>query len=197
MPIQGLLETYCPDAFQALKAQKDDFLKYNPDAIYPSDASVFSAATFEFGGPHRQTAPGGAPNRYGASSWAVLTALGKYSHHRGGHIILWDLGLVITFPPGTTILLPPSIIRYSFVKVGEGEHRYSLLQWAGAGIERWFHNGRRSDLEFAVKASREQHNLREQHRRDAHSGSLDLFPVDGDLPEAGSYASFMGTVPEH
>ncbi|KAJ7601454.1 hypothetical protein DFH06DRAFT_952214, partial [Mycena polygramma] len=112
----------------------------------------FSAATFEFGGPHQQTAPDGVPNRYDGGSWAVLTALGKYAHKYSGHIILWDLGLVITFPPGTTILLPPSVIRYSFVKVRAGEHRYALSQWAGAGIQRWFDNGCNSDLEFAVRA---------------------------------------------
>ncbi|KAJ6463647.1 hypothetical protein C8R47DRAFT_992589, partial [Mycena vitilis] len=145
--------------------------------------SVFSAATFEFGGPHRQTAPDGAPNRFDGASWAVLTALGKYAHKHGGHIILWDLGLVITFPPGTTILLPPSVIRYSFVKVRPGEHRYALSQWAGGGIQRWFDNGCHSDLEFAVRASKDRHNVREEHRRAAHSTALDSFPVDGELPE--------------
>ncbi|KAJ7665345.1 hypothetical protein DFH06DRAFT_1323740 [Mycena polygramma] len=191
-----LLEYYCTAAFLALQAQKDDFLTYNPDAIYPSDSSVFSAATFEFGGPHRQTTTQGLPNRYHASSWGILTALGKYCHSRGGHIILWDLGLVVSFPPGTTILLPPSIIRYSFVKVREGEHRYALLQWAGAGIFRWFENGRRSDLEFAVRATREEHDTRESRRREAHGAALDSFPVEGELAESGAFVPFMGSVPE-
>ncbi|KAJ6624293.1 hypothetical protein B0H10DRAFT_1666288, partial [Mycena sp. CBHHK59/15] len=72
-----------------------------------------------------------------------LTALGKYAPMRGGHIILWDLGLVVSFPSGSSILIPTGIIRYSFVKVRDGEHRYSLLQWAGSGIARWLQNGRR------------------------------------------------------
>ncbi|KAJ6451526.1 hypothetical protein C8R47DRAFT_1071647 [Mycena vitilis] len=58
----SLLEYYCTAAFLALQAQKDNFLKHNSDAIYPSDSSVFSAATFEFGGPHRQTTAEGLPN---------------------------------------------------------------------------------------------------------------------------------------
>ncbi|KAJ6488306.1 hypothetical protein C8R47DRAFT_978854, partial [Mycena vitilis] len=158
-------------------------------------SSVFSAATFEFGGPHRQTIAQGLPNRYHATSWAILTALGKYAHSRGGHIILWDLGLVVSFPPGTTILLPPSIIRYSFVKVRQGEHRYALLQWAGAGLFRWFANGRRSDLEFAVKATRQEHTAHESRRRAAHTDALEAFPVEGELGESGVIVDFMGTVP--
>ncbi|KAJ7661510.1 hypothetical protein DFH06DRAFT_988371, partial [Mycena polygramma] len=164
----------------------------HPDAIYPSSSSVFSAVTFEFGGPHRQ-APGGVPDRYEAGSWAILTALGKYGYMHGGHIILWDLGLVVSFPPGATILLPPSIIRYSFVKVRAGEHRYAVLQWAGAGIFRWYTNGKRSDLEFAVNSTRLQHEARETRRRDAHAAALESFPVEGDLPEHGFFKQFVGT----
>ncbi|KAJ6542988.1 hypothetical protein B0H19DRAFT_884226, partial [Mycena capillaripes] len=107
--------------------------------------SVFSAVTFEFGGPHLQTTPTGQPDHYEAGTWSVLTALRKYSHLHGGHIILWNLGLVVSFPPGATILIPTGIIRYSFVKVREGDHRYAVLQWAGAGITRWLANRRRTD----------------------------------------------------
>ncbi|KAJ7790272.1 hypothetical protein B0H13DRAFT_2394633 [Mycena leptocephala] len=41
-----LLEVYCTAAFIALQSQKIDFLKHDPKALYPSDSSVFSAATF-------------------------------------------------------------------------------------------------------------------------------------------------------
>ncbi|KAJ7078639.1 hypothetical protein C8R43DRAFT_853968, partial [Mycena crocata] len=59
----------------------------------------------------------------------------------GGQIIFWDLGLVIAFPAGSTILLPLGLLRYSFVEVREGERRYSVVQWAGSGITRWIQNG--------------------------------------------------------
>ncbi|KAJ7197991.1 hypothetical protein GGX14DRAFT_299349, partial [Mycena pura] len=99
--------------------------------------SVYSAATFELGGPHCQT----TADRQQAGTWNTLTALGKYSHFHGGHIIIWDLGLVITFPAGATILIPAGVLRYSFVKVRPGEHRYSVLQWAAGGISRYMANG--------------------------------------------------------
>ncbi|KAJ7813184.1 hypothetical protein B0H13DRAFT_2382733 [Mycena leptocephala] len=55
---------------------------------------------------------------YGASSrplyhnderawgWTAFTSLGTYNPDYGGHMILWDLRLLICFPPGTTILIP-------------------------------------------------------------------------------------------
>ncbi|KAJ7744428.1 hypothetical protein DFH07DRAFT_684275, partial [Mycena maculata] len=107
-------------------------------------SSIFSAATFELGGPHFRARPSGLPDRYQAGSWMVLTALGVYGPTHGGHIILWDLRLVVSFPAGSSILIPAGLIRYSFVKVREGERRYSLLQWAGAGITHWFDNGLRT-----------------------------------------------------
>ncbi|KAJ7664350.1 hypothetical protein DFH06DRAFT_897559, partial [Mycena polygramma] len=106
-------------------------------------SSVFSAATFELGGPHCRNSATGAPPSHQAGTWSIITSLGKYAALRGGHIILWDLGLVVTFPIGCTILLPTGLVRYSFVKVRPGERRYSLVQWAGAGIAHWFRNGRR------------------------------------------------------
>ncbi|KAJ7678252.1 hypothetical protein DFH06DRAFT_934933, partial [Mycena polygramma] len=108
--------------------------------------SVFSAATFELGGPHYQASS--RPDRHDSTTWSVLTALGDYAPLHGGHLIVWDLGLVIAFPPGATILIPTGVLRYSFVKVRPGERRYSLVQWAGSGIGRWFRNERRTDLDF-------------------------------------------------
>ncbi|KAJ7820053.1 hypothetical protein B0H13DRAFT_1661105, partial [Mycena leptocephala] len=190
-----LLEVYCTFAFLALQAQKTEFLVHHPTALYPCDSSVFSAATFEFGGPHRRTTSTGAPDRHDAAAWSILTALGKYAYFHGGHVIFWDLGLVVTFPPGASILIPTGIIRYSFVKVRAGEHRYSLLQWAGTGITRWFANGQRMDEEFGAHATKEEHDAREECRRHAHDTVLDGFPIEGELPEYGFILPFTGTNP--
>ncbi|KAJ7606769.1 hypothetical protein DFH06DRAFT_920133, partial [Mycena polygramma] len=122
----------------------------DPTALYPSDSTIFSATTFEFGGPHCLPA---TPDRYEPDAWSVLTALGTYSYLSGGHVIIWDLGLVISFPAGSSILIPTGLLRYSFVKVREGETRYSMLQWAGAGVGRWFANGERMDADFGARAT--------------------------------------------
>jgi len=180
---EGLLQMYCTAAFLSLQAQKNSFLEYDPLALYPSKASVFSAATFELGGSHGRTSDSGILECYDTGTWSILTALGTYAPFRGGHAIFWDLGLVVTFPPGSSILIPAGLVRYSFVKVREHERRYSLLQWAGAGITRWFRNGHRFDLEFAIHSSSEEHSAREERRRQAHAEAGDAFPQQRDLCE--------------
>ncbi|KAJ7029037.1 hypothetical protein C8F04DRAFT_923080, partial [Mycena alexandri] len=153
----GLLSVFCPTAYNTLHNEKRSFLDKKPDLLYPSDSSVFSAATFELGGPHRRSLALGVAHRYLPSAWSVLMALGKFNSRRGGHVILWELGFVVRFPAGSSILLPTGLIHYSFVRVRAGETRYSVLQYTGSGIPRWFRNGQNTDVEFAMKADEEKH----------------------------------------
>src|SRR5882762_4619472 len=66
--------------------------------------SIFACATFNFG-PYAcsfdHTNPGNLP-----FGWCAITALGPFDPTQGGHLVLWDLQLVIEFPPGSTILIP-------------------------------------------------------------------------------------------
>ena len=38
--------------------------------------------------------------------WCAITTLGNFDPTLGGHLVLWDLKLVIEFPLGSTILIP-------------------------------------------------------------------------------------------
>ncbi|KDR66326.1 hypothetical protein GALMADRAFT_259368 [Galerina marginata CBS 339.88] len=76
-----------------------------------------------------------------AFGWCAITALGEFDYKKGGHLILWDLGLVIEFPPGSTILIPSSAIRHSNTRIQIGERRYSFTQYSAGGIFRWVDNG--------------------------------------------------------
>ncbi|KAK7001860.1 hypothetical protein R3P38DRAFT_2381067, partial [Favolaschia claudopus] len=176
-----IFKLFCPAAYDTLNEDKEDMLRHNPNAYYPNEASVFPAATMELGGPHfnihdhrgdlRDMEPAG---------WNILTALGKYSAFRGGHVIFWELGLVIQFPPGSSILLPAGLIHYSFVKVDDHETRFSMLQWAGAGVRRFLDNGGRLDMEFAAKATPNEHAGREHRREIAHEIAINSFPRPTD-----------------
>ncbi|KAJ7694249.1 hypothetical protein B0H17DRAFT_1199496 [Mycena rosella] len=173
-------------SFSALEAEKKVFLEHKPRALYPSESSVFSAATFKFGGPHRcKTLGSGIPDRFQAGKWSVLTALGKYASLHGGHVIFWDLGLVVCFPSSSSILIPTGIVRYSFVK------------WARSGITRWFTNGCREDVEFAVKATKKEYVAWEERRKQQHAEAIEEFPIESELPddETCIVMPFLGTAP--
>ncbi|KAJ7937906.1 hypothetical protein B0H13DRAFT_1580401, partial [Mycena leptocephala] len=59
----------------------------------------------------------------------------------GGHLVLWDLKLVIRFPPGATILIPSAIVRHSNVPIRPDERRCSFTQYTAGGLFRWIRDG--------------------------------------------------------
>ncbi|KDR74188.1 hypothetical protein GALMADRAFT_71350 [Galerina marginata CBS 339.88] len=75
-----------------------------------------------------------------AFGWCAITALGSYDYKKGGHLVLWDLKLVIEFPPGSMILIPSSAIRHSNTRIQAGEQRYSFTQYSAGGLFRWLEN---------------------------------------------------------
>lgn len=83
-----------------------------------------------------------------AWGWCAVTALGKFNPDLGGHLILWDLGLVIRFPPGSTILLPSALITHSNTSIQEGEERSSIVHFTAGGLFRYVDNGCMTDKVF-------------------------------------------------
>ncbi|KAJ7721195.1 hypothetical protein DFH07DRAFT_760576, partial [Mycena maculata] len=125
--------------------------------------SVFTTATFNFGLstvtlPHID---------FGnlAWGWCAITMLGPFNPNLGGHLVLWDLRLIICFPPGATIFIPSAILQHSNVKIRANEQRYSFTQFTPAGIFRWVYNGFRTnkDIENSTLTTDE---LRERRRAD-------------------------------
>ncbi|KAJ7733199.1 hypothetical protein B0H14DRAFT_2409060, partial [Mycena olivaceomarginata] len=97
--------------------------------------------------------------------WCTITALTDFDPDLGGHLILWDLWLVTRFPPGSTILLPSTIICHSNVPIQAHECRSSFVQYTATGLFRWVRNGFKTDEDFELSASKE-----EQARRDTEHG---------------------------
>jgi hypothetical protein len=116
--------------------------------------SIFSCATFNFG-PHAcsfdHTDPANVP--YG---WCAITALGPFDPTRGGHLVLWDLKLVIEFPPGSTILIPSATLRHSNVAIQPGEKRFSFTQYTAGGLLRWVEHGFQSAVNYMSGLNKKQ-----------------------------------------
>ncbi|KAK0503914.1 hypothetical protein EDD18DRAFT_1305724 [Armillaria luteobubalina] len=109
--------------------------------------SVFPCAAFNFGGnvwtfKHRDIL--NCP--YG---WCAITALGRFDHRRGAHLILWELKLFIQFPHGATIFIPSATITHSNTAPVQGDSRSSFTQFLAGGILRWVDNGFRTEKEMA------------------------------------------------
>lgn len=164
------------------QSQMEMLAHSQPSLIWNFVGSVFAACTFNFG-PQALTVPhiDFANLSWG---WCAITSLGRFNPDRGGHLILWDLKLVIRFPPGSTILIPSALIRHSNVPIAADEFRASFTQYTAGGLFRWIRNGFQSDDDFDRKASPEEKAARaaeaETRWKDgvAMYSTLDSLPLD-------------------
>lgn len=110
--------------------------------------SVFGCAIFNLG-PQVATVPH-IDNFNMPASWCVITALGDYDVKEGSQILLWDLMLMIEFPPGSLILLPSAMLCYSNMTVHQGECQYSFMQYSAGGLFQWAECGFMTQAAFLV-----------------------------------------------
>ncbi|KAJ7021261.1 hypothetical protein C8F04DRAFT_1314838, partial [Mycena alexandri] len=126
-------------------------------ALFPLCAlsmRLFASTTFNFG-PRTVTFPH-LDFLNLAWGWCFITALGWFNHELGGHLILWDLWLIIEFPPGMTIAIPSAILRHSNVSIQQHEKRFSITQYTSAGIFRFVDNGFKTNVTLEQEMSQEE-----------------------------------------
>ncbi|KAJ7433563.1 hypothetical protein FB451DRAFT_1419628 [Mycena latifolia] len=115
--------------------------------------TIFSCATFHFGPSvwtfkHRDVLnlPFGM---------CTVQVLGPFDPTKGGHLILWELKLVIEFPPSTLILLPSANMTHSNIPVQAGDQRASFTQYTAGGIFRYIDNGFRTEKQLEEEDPKE------------------------------------------
>ncbi|KAK1217404.1 hypothetical protein PQX77_019944 [Marasmius sp. AFHP31] len=111
-----------------------------------TDDNVFAAAAFNFGGKVRTFKHRDHLNW--AFGWCAITALGDFNPTTSARLILWELKLVIDFPPGSTVLIPSAVITHSNTRIAEGDERTSFTQYTAGAIFRWVDNGGMTDGEL-------------------------------------------------
>ncbi|KAI0644828.1 hypothetical protein C8Q79DRAFT_912471, partial [Trametes meyenii] len=136
------LHAYYSDTLDALEAR-------HPRLKRNFKNSVFARITFNLG-PKTVTYVHIDQNNLPAGLCAI-TALGDFDPELGGHLILWDAGLVIEFPPGATILIPSALLRHSNTAIRPGETRYSLTQYSAGGLFRWVECGFKTQKAFEAE----------------------------------------------
>jgi hypothetical protein len=104
--------------------------------------SVYAACAFNLGprtvlGDH--TDHGNRP-----LGLCAVTSGGRFDPREGGHLVLSDLGVVIQFPPGSTILLPSAILVHGNTQIQPSETRVSFTQYTPGGLFRTLKYGFRT-----------------------------------------------------
>ncbi|KAF8325600.1 hypothetical protein F5887DRAFT_901156, partial [Amanita rubescens] len=162
-PIQRICN-YASDGFKAYSKRNHDHVnrtveelkRKNPGLRRPYDRNVgvYPCRSFNLGEqtvsyPHTDT-------MNLAQSWCTITPLGNFDAKEGGQLVLWNLGLVVDFPAGSTILIPSALIIHSNASIGPHETRYSIVQYAAGGLSRWVENGFMSNEDWERGANATQ-----------------------------------------
>jgi hypothetical protein len=116
-----------------------------------------------------------------AAGICVVAALKGFNPDKGGHLIFWDLGLVVRFPPGTVILLPSALLLHSNVQIMDDEERCSLTLYSAGGLFRWVYNGFCSDKTVSETADHDVLARREVERAGRWAEGLARFSMLSDF----------------
>ena len=148
----GAFKLFAPDVHAEYARVLDGILDSDESLTRPFSNSVFAAATFNCG-RRVTTLPHTDSHNY-APGWCAVMAMGDYDPRIGGHLVLWDLHLMIEFPPGAVILLPSAILRHSNTAVRHGEMRMSFTQFSPGGLWRWTECGFQTQADFLRQGGR-------------------------------------------
>lgn len=133
--VAGVLSVYSPDQFCDLQRAMSEIRSFVGNDAFPFRNSIYPACALNLG-PQTVTKRHNDPANK-AGSWCIITAAGDFDYRRGGHLILWDLKLIIEFPAGSTIAIPSALLEHSNTLIQDGEHRYSFTQYVSGGLFRW------------------------------------------------------------
>lgn len=136
--------------------------------------NVFGAATFNLG--PRVATIGHTDFRNLPAGLCAITAIGDFDPKEGGHMLLWELMLMIEFPPGALILIPSAILEHSNTPVRSHEHRYSFTQYSAGGLFRWVECGFKTQKTFLSQGNTFELSGQERWKR-----GVDMFSTWEEL----------------
>lgn len=128
--------------YHAYATKLDALFAHYPELSYLWSNSVFPAASFNFGPNALSFEHRDHGNR--VAGWCSIYCDGAFDSTHGGHLILRELGIVIEFPPGSTILIPSACITHGNTAIGRDESRWSFTQYAAGGLFRFVEYGFRT-----------------------------------------------------
>ncbi|KAF8958201.1 hypothetical protein BDZ97DRAFT_1668818, partial [Flammula alnicola] len=142
------LAAFVPGVYDYYKDHLDRLFEHMPSLprLFPPNVSVYPSAAFNF-----------PPNVWTYKHRDVLNcpfgfcaiqALGRFDPKKGGHIILWELGLIVEFPSGSLVLIPSATITHSNTPVANGDTRASFTQYAAGGLFRYVDYGFRKEKDL-------------------------------------------------
>ncbi|KAJ3818209.1 hypothetical protein F5880DRAFT_1491751, partial [Lentinula raphanica] len=184
----GVFKTWAPRLYEYCRDHLDRLLSSDASLTRIFDNSVLPVAAFNFG-PRTVCLPhidfGNLPFNL---CW--IWALGWYDYRLGGHLILWDLKVVLEFPPGSLAAIPSGVCRHSNTKIGRKEKRFSFTQYAPGANFRWVDHGFQTEEMYLASRTKAEAAAERQRKKDRWAMGLGLFSTLEQLglsPELPTY----------
>lgn len=105
-----------------------------------------------------------------------ISALGTFDPTQGGHLVLEELEIVVEFPPGSTVLIPSTVVTHSNTGIQAGEKRYSFTQYASGSLFAYVENNMRTDQTILEGAGEVEKKLWRLSRATRWKQKLTMFP---------------------
>ncbi|EIW85787.1 hypothetical protein CONPUDRAFT_47905, partial [Coniophora puteana RWD-64-598 SS2] len=128
---------YAPKQAEYMRNMYTKILHQDPDLVPALKHITWPAMSFNYGGNVVTNKHVDCMNL--PQGWCAIWAGGDYDPTQGGHLILWELGLVIEFPPSSVILIPSSIVPHGNIAIQPNETRVSMTHFCPGGLARWVH----------------------------------------------------------
>lgn len=170
---------YAPKLFDYYRKTLQRLYTNDPDLKPPYDGSIFSNHS-----PNTSNqAVTYMHNDHGnlAFGWCAIQSFGDFNPATGGHLILEQLGVVVEFPPGSTILLPSATVTHGNTPILPHENRASLVHYAAGGLFRWVEYGFRTWNDLVEEDPEEAARLWKERKQTRLSDALNLFSKVNEL----------------
>ncbi|KAE9386541.1 hypothetical protein BT96DRAFT_784538, partial [Gymnopus androsaceus JB14] len=149
----GIFKTWAPKLYNYCSGHFESLLSSDSSLRRIFDNSVMASAAFNFG-PRTVCLP-----HIDFSNlpflWCWIWALGWYNWKKGGHLVLWDLKLVVEFPPGSLIAIPSGVCRHGKTAMLRKETWYSFTQYSSGGNFHWVDHGFQTEEAYCARRSSE------------------------------------------
>ncbi|KAL0563923.1 hypothetical protein V5O48_018137, partial [Marasmius crinis-equi] len=154
--------TWAPLLFLYYATTMGSLFQHYPHLELPFDNAIWASFAVNFGPrtvclPHRDS-------KNLAYGWCAITALGDYNWRKGGHLVLWDLKVVIEFPPGSTIYVPSALVCHFNTDIAPHEERYSFTLYSAGGLFRWVEHGFQFEYDYKKSAEAKENAHLDKNR---------------------------------
>lgn len=140
---------YAPKSFEWMRRSLRRLYKHDRTLIRIFDHSVYPAGHFNIGDPSVTFRHVDHCNA--AGTLCHVHSFGDFDPKLGGHLVLFDLRIVVEFPPGCDALIPSASLAHGNTAVQPGEKRYSFTQFCAGGLLRYVRYGFRREYELTER----------------------------------------------